>query len=118
AEILRVDVVAPAPALALCPEDVDPTVEDTTMEGDVVLLVLEREDRLAQRVVRHRGEIRCRRVVLVTGRVARPLEDRALECRRRVQGKRPGGDLVPKPRHAFPSKLVDPHVEAPSPLRY
>ncbi len=71
------------PPLPLGPQDVDPSVEHAPAEREVVLLALELDDRRAQLVVRERrrsdpgAQRRARRDV------ARALEERSLERRRR-----------------------------------
>jgi len=83
-----------APPLSLGAQDVDAPVEDAPVQRDVVLLVLEPEDRLAQLVVGERRRIGVRRVLAVVRRVARPLEDRPLERSRGLQLEGSGGYLT------------------------
>ena len=82
-----------AAPLPLGAQDVDPPVEYAPVQGDVVLLVLELEDRPAQLVVGERRRIGGRRVLAVVRRVARALEVRPLERAPRNSSMRAGRRL-------------------------
>ena len=107
------------PSLALGPQDVDSPVEHPAAERQVVLLPLELDDRGAQLVVRERR----RSDVGVRGRlvrdVARALEERSLERRRRrhVDLERARLRLAAKAPHPLAAQRVDLLVQIASTAR-
>jgi hypothetical protein len=102
-----------AASLPLRTEDVDPPVQDAAVERDVVLLALQLEDQSAELVGGQGRDVRKLLVVLL-GRIASALEDRALERGRRRKVERAVLDLVTKAHDARVAQHVDAAVEVAS----